>query len=400
MSFKLSNRVKRVKPSFTLQMATKAAEMRDEGIDVINFSVGEPDFNTPAHIIDAAKIAMDKGFTKYTAGPGMIELRKAICEKLMRENGIQYSPKEVLVSNGEKQSLYNACQALFSEGDQVIIFSPYWVSFPEFIRLADAQPVIVNTIAEKNYEPDFSDLSKKINNQIKGLIINSPSNPTGGVWTEKSLIRIIKMAKEHNWVLISDECYERLVYDGEFISVEKLNRDQKIGANVITCISLSKTYAMTGWRIGYSVGPQRIINAMAKIQGQATSCANSIGQMAGIEALTGDQGCVDEMRLKFLERRDHIIPLLNNLPNITCEVPGGAFYAFPDFSAYLGKKANSKILKDTFDISEYILNYAKVVTVPGDGFGAPGHIRFSYATSKKVINKGIERVRLALDRII
>ena len=400
MSFKLSNRVKRVKPSFTLQMATKAAEMRDEGIDVINFSVGEPDFNTPEHIIDAAKIAMDKGFTKYTAGPGMIELRKAICEKLMRENGIQYNPKEVLVSNGEKQSLYNVCQALFSEGDQVITFSPYWVSFPEFIRLADAQPVIVNTIAEKNYEPDFSDLSKKINNQIKGLIINSPSNPTGGVWTEKALIRIIKMAKKHNWVLISDECYERLVYDGEFISVEKLNRDQKIGANVITCISLSKTYAMTGWRIGYSVGPQRIINAMAKIQGQATSCANSIGQMAGIEALTGDQGCVDEMRLKFLERRDHIIPLLNNLPNITCEVPGGAFYAFPDFSAYLGKKANSKILKDTFDISEYILNYAKVVTVPGDGFGAPGHIRFSYATSKKVINKGIERVRLALDRII
>ncbi|MBH09806.1 MAG: aspartate aminotransferase [Candidatus Marinimicrobia bacterium] len=381
-------------------MATKAAEMRDEGIDVINFSVGEPDFNTPEHIIDAAKIAMDKGFTKYTAGPGMIELRKAICEKLMRENGIQYNPKEVLVSNGEKQSLYNVCQALFSEGDQVITFSPYWVSFPEFIRLADAQPVIVNTIAEKNYEPDFSDLSKKINNQIKGLIINSPSNPTGGVWTEKALIRIIKMAKKHNWVLISDECYERLVYDGEFISVEKLNRDQKIGANVITCISLSKTYAMTGWRIGYSVGPQRIINAMAKIQGQATSCANSIGQMAGIEALTGDQGCVDEMRLKFLERRDHIIPLLNNLPNITCEVPGGAFYAFPDFSAYLGKKANSKILKDTFDISEYILNYAKVVTVPGDGFGAPGHIRFSYATSKKVINKGIERVRLALDRII
>ena len=381
-------------------MATKAAEMCDEGIDVINFSVGEPDFNTPAHIIDAAKIAMDKGFTKYTAGPGMIELRKAICEKLMRENGIQYNPKEVLVSNGEKQSLYNVCQALFSEGDQVITFSPYWVSFPEFIRLADAQPVIVNTIAEKNYEPDFSDLSKKINNQIKGLIINSPSNPTGGVWTEKALIRIIKMAKKHNWVLISDECYERLVYDGEFISVEKLNRDQKIGANVITCISLSKTYAMTGWRIGYSVGPQRIINAMAKIQGQATSCANSIGQMAGIEALTGDQGCVDEMRLKFLERRDHIIPLLNNLPNITCEVPGGAFYAFPDFSAYLGKKANSKILKDTFDISEYILNYAKVVTVPGDGFGAPGHIRFSYATSKKVINKGIERVRLALDRII
>lgn len=208
------------------------------------------------------------------------------------------------------------------------------------------------------------------------------------------------MAKEHNWVLISDECYERLVYDGEFVSAEKLNRDQKIGAIVVTCISLSKTYAMTGWRIGYAAGPADIIKAMSKIQGQATSCANSIGQMAGIEALTGDQNCVDEMRSKFRERRDYIIPLLNSLPEVTCAVPGGAFYVFPDFSSYLGRKANDKILKDTFDISEYILGSARVVTVPGDGFGAPGHIRFSYATSKAIIQKGIERVKTALEKII
>ena len=400
MSYSLADRIHRVQPSFTLQMATRAAEMRDEGIDVINFSVGEPDFNTPIHIINAGKKAMDDGYTKYTAGPGMIELRKAICEKLERENGINYDPAEILVSNGEKQSLYNVCQALFNEGDEVITFAPYWVSFPEFVRLADAEPVIVNTVSEQNFEPDFADLSRKMSDKIKGVIINSPSNPTGGVWRAETIIHLLKMAKEHNWVLISDECYERLVYDGEFVSAEKLNRDQKIGAIVVTCISLSKTYAMTGWRIGYAAGPADIIKAMSKIQGQATSCANSIGQMAGIEALTGDQNCVDEMRSKFRERRDYIIPLLNSLPEVTCAVPGGAFYVFPDFSSYLGRKANDKILKDTFDISEYILGSARVVTVPGDGFGAPGHIRFSYATSKVIIQKGIERVKTALEKII
>lgn len=399
MSYNLADRVNKVKPSFTLQMATRAAEMRDDGIDVINFSVGEPDFNTPTHIINAGKRAMDNGYTKYTAGPGMSELRKAICEKLDRENKIIFNPEDILVSNGEKQSLYNACQALFGRGDEVLVFAPYWVSFPEFVRLAEAEPIIVKTIPEQNFEPDFIDLSRKVSNKIKGVIINSPSNPTGGLWQKDALIQILKMVKEKNWVLISDECYERLVYDGEFTSAEKLNRDQKIGATVVTCLSMSKTYAMTGWRIGYSAGPSYIIKAMAKIQGQATSCANSIGQMASIEALTGDQSCVEKMRSKFKERRDFIIPLLNNLPKISCEVPRGAFYAFPNFSSYLGRKGGNKILKDTFDISEYILDKAQVVTVPGDGFGAPGHIRFSYATNKKNIIEGIERVKMVLQKI-
>ena len=400
MSYTLADRIHRVQPSYTLQMATRAAEMRSDGIDVINFSVGEPDFNTPTHIINAGKKAMDDGYTKYTAGPGMIELRRAICEKLKRENGINYDPAEILVSNGEKQSLYNVCQALFNEGDEVVNFAPYWVSFPEFVRLADAEPIIVSTVAEQNFEPDFDDLLFKISDKTKGVIINSPSNPTGGVWGAETLIRLLKMVKTRNWILISDECYERLVYDGEFVSAEKLNRDYKIGATVVTCFSLSKTYAMTGWRIGYAAGPTDIIKAMSKIQGQATSCANSIGQMAGIEALIGDQNCVDEMRSKFRERRDYIVPLLNGLPDVSCAVPGGAFYAFPDFSPYLGRKADNKILKDTFDISEYILSSARVVTVPGDGFGASGHIRFSYATSKQIIKKGIERVKIALENII
>ena len=380
-------------------MATRAAEMRAEGIDVINFSVGEPDFNTPSHIIAAGKKGMDDGFTKYTAGPGMIEFRKAICEKLERENGITYEPADILVSNGEKQSLYNVCQALFDEGDEVVVFRPYWVSFPEFVRLADAEPVLVETIAENNFEPDFNDLKNKLSPNIKGVILNSPSNPTGGIWREEAILRLLRIAKENNWVVISDECYERLVYDGEFVSTEKLNRQYQIAANVVTCLSLSKTYAMTGWRIDYAAGPRKIIKAMSKIQGQATSCANSIGQKAGIEALAGDQSCVEDMKAAFRERRNFIVKLMNDLPGVTCAVPGGAFYVFPDFSSYLGKVANGQKLKDTFDISEYILGCASVVTVPGDGFGAPGHIRFSYATSTDIIEKGIERVRSVLEKI-
>ena len=399
MNYKLADRVHKVQPSFTLQMATVAAEMKAEGVNVINFSVGEPDFNTPPHIIRAGQKAMDEGYTKYTAGPGMIEFRKAICEKLKRENDITYTPTDILVSNGEKQSLYNVCQALFEAGDSVIVFRPYWVSFPEFVRLADAEPVLVDTVPEHNFEPDFNDLQVKKSPDVKGVIVNSPSNPTGGVWGEDALLRLLKIAKENSWVVISDECYERLVYEGEFYSTEKLNRDHQIGANVVTCLSLSKTYAMTGWRIGYAAGPRDIIKSMSKIQGQSTSCANSIGQKAGIEALMGDQRCVEEMKAAFNKRRDLIVKLLNELPGVSCAMPGGAFYAFPDFSAYLDKQGSGKLLKDTFDISNYILGCAKVVTVPGDGFGAPGHIRFSYATSTDIIERGIERVRSALEQI-
>lgn len=396
---KFANRVSRVKPSFTLEMASRAAEMRSQGIDVINFSVGEPDFNTPEHIIAAGKLAMDEGYTKYTAGSGMIELRQAICSKLKRENGLDYTPSEILVSNGEKQSLYNACQVLFDKGDEVVVFAPYWVSFPEFVRLADAEPVIVSTLSHNQFEADFDDLEKKITDNVKGVIVNSPSNPTGGVWSAKALIRLLNLAAKHDWTVISDECYERLVFDEEFFSAEKLNRDRHIGARVITCMSLSKTYAMTGWRIGYAAGDEAIIKAMSKIQGQATSCANSIGQRAAIVALTGDQQPVEEMRIKFRKRRDLMVGLLNEIPNVTCAMPGGTFYAFPDLSHYIGKKANGKIIQDSFDMSEYILNLESVVTVAGDGFGASGHIRFSYATDRDTIRRGISKVANALKQL-
>ena len=400
MNYELADRVHKVLPSFTLQMVNRAAEMRSQGVNVINLSVGEPDFNTPDHIRRAAKEAMDNGFTKYTSGQGMLEFREAICNKLKQENGIEYTPDNILVSNGEKQSLYNVCQALFDADDKVVVFAPYWVSFPEFVRLSNAEPLVINTLSNKNYEPDFKDLALKDSSQIKGVIMNSPSNPTGGIWGVESIIRLLRLAKERDWVVISDECYERLVYDGHFISTEKLNRDHNIGASVITCISLSKTYSMTGWRIGYAAGPIPIIKAMSKIQGQSTSCANSIGQMAGIAALSGDQSCVIEMRDEFLKRRNMMVRLLNELPGVNCTMPGGAFYTFPDFSAYIDRTVNNEILKDTFSISEYILNNTQVVTVPGDGFGAPGHIRFSYATSMEIIEKGIEQVKKALSHII
>ena len=391
-TLKFSDRVNRVKPSFTLEMTSRAAELRSKGVDVINLSVGEPDFNTPEHIIQAGKDAMDEGFTKYTAGAGMLELRQAICDKLLRENELNFSPDQVLVSNGEKQSLYNACQALFNKGDEVIVFSPYWVSFPEFVRLADAEPVIVSTDPKSQFEPNFNELHSKITAQTKGMIINSPSNPTGGVWSNNAISKILEISQENNLIVISDECYEKLVFDGKYVSTETLNH---YNTEVLTCMSLSKTYAMTGWRIGYAVGNRNLIQAMSKLQGQATSCANSIGQKAAITALTGDQKCVNDMREKYKERRDLMIELLNQIKNVDCVIPGGAFYAFPNFSHYIGKNYNGQIINDSFKLCDYILDAAKVVTVPGDGFGAPGHIRFSYAVSKDTIRNGVDRVVLA-----
>lgn len=394
-----AERVQRVKPSFTLEMTSRAEELRAQGIDVMNFSAGQPDFNTPENIRNAAKAALDRGQTKYTAGSGTIELREAVCTKLKRENQLDIFPDQVLISNGEKQSLYLVCQSLFEKGDEVLIFKPYWVSFPEFVTLADATPVIVETDAKQNFEPNMEDLKSKITDRVKGIIINSPSNPTGSVWSNEVIINLLGIAKDNGWVVISDECYERLVFNGEFTSSQKLNIDQCIDANVLTCMSLSKTYAMTGWRIGYAFGERSIIKAMEKIQGQATSCANSIGQAAAVEALVGDQSAVDFMRKKFRDRRDLMVSLLNTLPSVNCDIPGGAFYAFPDFSKYIGKSFKEKKIKDSFDLCDVILNVAKVVTVPGDGFGAPGHIRFSYTLGSEVIREGIKRVKKVLEQL-
>ena len=397
----LAKRVKQIKPSFTLDMVTRAAELKNQGKDVINFSAGQPDFNTPENIRNAAKEAMDRGETKYTAGSGTLELREAVCAKVKRENELVISPDRVLISNGEKQSLSLVCQTLFQKGDEVIIFKPYWVSFPEFVALADAKPLFINTNSQKNFEPDRFEIESTISNnkKVKGIIVNSPSNPTGAIWSEKLIVLILNVAKKNDVVVISDECYERLVFDKKFVSVEKLNQNHDIGANIITCMSMSKTYSMTGWRIGYSFGDPIIINGMTKIQSQVTSCANSISQAAAVEALLGNQDQVSFMIKKFKERRNLIVSLLNDIEGVNCELPGGAFYAFPNFEYYLGRSFNGREIKNSFDLSDLFLETANVVTVPGDGFGAPGHIRFSYPISKNLINEGISRVKNILKEL-
>lgn len=397
MSKKFSNLVEKIKPSFTLQMTARAAELRAQGEDVINFGVGEPDFNTPDHIIEAGKKAMVDGYTKYTPGSGMLELKEAIQTKLKDLTGINYNPENIIVSNGGKQSLSVVCQALFDSGDKVVVFSPYWVSFPEFVTIAGAEPLFVNTIPTKQFEPDFDDLLNKIDESVKGVIINSPSNPTGGVWSDDAIIKLLKLSKENNWIVISDETYEELVYDNEFKAIETLD---KHNCEIITIRSMSKTYAMTGWRIGYTTADSDIVKAMSKIQGQTTSCPNAIGQKASIAALLGDQQPVKNMKEKFRNRRTVMFNELNSLKHVQCDMPGGAFYMFPDFSYYLNKKnPEGKILQDTFDLSDYILADAKVVTVAGDGFGASGYLRFSFATNKETIIKGIQRIRKSLEKL-
>ena len=389
----IAERVQRIQPSFTLEMTARAADLRNNGVDVIDLGVGEPDFNTPENIRQAAIRAMAGGHTKYTPGRGTMELREAICKKLKRDNNLDYTPNQIIVSNGAKHSLSTLCQAVLNPGDKVIVFAPYWVSFPEFIRLADGEPIIVQTMTENNFSPDWNDLESKVTSKISAIIINSPSNPPGAVWDKETVTRLLELAAKHNWLVISDECYERLVYDAPFTSTEALN---DVGANVVTIQSLSKTYAMTGWRIGYAAGDATIVSAMAKIQGQATSCPNSIAQKAAVEALIGDQTVVETMCKIFAKRRDAMINRLNSIPNFSCAKPGGAFYAFPDVSQYIGLAADGKIINSSFALSDYILDSAKTVTVAGSGFGSEGYIRLSYATDEAVFLEGIDMLEKAL----
>ena len=391
-----SKRLDRIQPSATLAMTAKAAELRAQGIDVLNFSVGEPDFNTPANIIDAAKNAMDQGFTKYTPGSGIKELKEAICTKLNRDNNLSYNPENIVVSCGGKHALYNACQVLFEHGDEVIIFSPYWVSFPDFVSVTGAKPIFVRTKSEQQYEPDFTDLLSKINKNTKGIIINSPSNPTGGVWGDEAIKRTLEIALENDLWVFSDECYEQLVYDMEFTSIANFSSNKD---KILTFQSCSKTYAMTGWRIGYTAGSPDIIKAMAKLQGQSTSCPNSIAQHAAVEALIGKQNMITEMVSIFQKRRDLIIKGLNNINHIICDQPKGAFYVFPDISYFLHKTYKGQLISSANDLSMLLLNEKFIVTVSGDSFGSPNNIRFSYATADEIIHKMLERLEAVLSLI-
>jgi len=389
----LTDRIGRITPSATLVMTAKAAELRAAGKPVINLSVGEPDFPTPENIRNAGKRAIDEGHTRYTPGGGTLELKKAVVKKLSRDNDLHYDTSQILISCGGKHSLYNACQALFQSGDEVIIFSPYWVSFPDFVSVTGAKPIFVNTDSARQFEPVMDDLKTKITSRTKGIIINSPSNPTGGVWSDGAVLKVLEIAETAGVWVFSDECYEQLTYDRTYISTAMLGENTE---KVLTFQSCSKTYAMTGWRIGYTAGDEKVIKAMGKLQGQSTSCPSSIAQVAAIEALIGDQSEVTIMRNVFKKRRDYIVTRLNEMNGVHCDTPGGAFYVFPDFSSYMGDDRN---IQSSIDLSMYLLEQKAVVTVAGKAFGSDGNVRFSYAASDEDLARAMDLVEETLKEL-
>ncbi len=394
----IAERAKKIKPSPTLAVDSKAKELKAKGFDVVNFGVGEPDFDTPEHIKEAAIKAIKDGFTKYTPVDGINELKEAIIDKLEVDNGLKYSKENILVSCGAKHSLYNIAQALLGPGDEVIIPAPYWVSYPDQVLINDAQPVIVETYEEDSFTLRPEVLESKITSKTKALILNSPSNPTGFIYDKKTLERIAEIVLKHNIYVISDEIYEKLIYDGEkHISIASLGEEIKNKTIVVN--GLSKSYAMTGWRIGYAAGPVEIIKTMTKIQSQSTSNPTSIAQKAAVAALRGPQDCVDNMRKEFENRRNYLIDGLNNINGISCKLPKGAFYAFPNIKNTLNKKTLNVQINSSMDLSLYLLEKSLVALVPGSAFGAEGYIRISYATSMENLKKGIERIKEAVESL-
>lgn len=390
MAIKLSNRCRLIKPSPTLSLSAKAKEMKDAGIDVISFSVGEPDFNTPEYIKASAHKAIDANFTRYTNNAGILELRQAICEKLLRDNGLQYAPKEVLVSPGAKASIVNALTAVCDIKDQVLMATPYWVSYPYQVALANAEPVYIPTREEDGYKILPTELEKTIteNPCSKVLIINSPGNPTGAVYTEAELANIAEVCVNHNILVISDEIYERLVYEEvKHISIASINEEIKQRTIVIN--GVSKAYAMTGWRLGYAAGPAEIIAAAGMVQEHTTSCVNSITQRACITALKEEDDSIEQMRLEFARRRDFLFAELQKLPHLTCFKPQGAFYIMPGIKWYL--ENNNQNIRTSDDFCAKLLDKYYVALVSGNSFGLEGTVRFSYANSLENIKEGVQR---------
>jgi aspartate aminotransferase len=394
----LSKRIRDIKPSATLALNAKALSMRAAGIDVVNFGVGEPDFDTPKHIRDEAIRAIEEGFTRYTAVGGIPELKAAIVDKFRRDNDLTYEPDEVMVSCGGKHVLYNLAQAFLDPGDEVIIPAPYWVSYPPIVMLAGGSPVIVRTGEADDFKLSPGSLEKAITPRTKMLILNSPSNPTGSVYSESELKALTEVILKYDIWVISDEIYEKLIFeDIGFCSIAQVSDEMKSKTFVVN--GLSKTYAMTGWRIGYVAGPREIIGGMVKIQGQSTSNPNSIAQKAAIAALTGPQDAVQAMIEAFDHRRRHLIERLDAITGVRCNAPAGAFYAFPNFSHYFHSERDGKTIKDSTDLCEYLLNEARVALVPGIAFGDDDFIRFSYATDIDRINEGLNRIEDALGRL-
>jgi aspartate aminotransferase len=395
----LSERISNIKPSPTLAMNAKALSMRAAGIDVISFGVGEPDFDTPRHIREAAAQAMEEGFTRYTAVGGIPELKDAIVEKFRHDNNLNYESEEVMVSCGGKHVLYNLAQAFLNPGDEVIIPAPYWVSYPPIVTLAGANPVVVGTEEENDFKMSPESLEAAITPGTRLLVLNSPSNPTGSVYTESELRALTEVISKHDIWVVSDEIYEELIFgDRPFYSIAQVSEEAKSKTFIVN--GVSKTYAMTGWRIGYVAGPREVIAGMTKIQSQSTSNPNSIAQKAAVAALNGPQDSIRAMLEAFNERRQYLVQRLNAIKGVQCNMPGGAFYAFPNFSHYFNAETEGERIKDSVDLCEYLLTEARVALVPGMAFGDDDFIRFSYATGLETIKEGLDRIENALEKLV
>jgi aspartate aminotransferase len=394
----LSQKLLAIKPSPTLSIDAKAKALKAEGVDVVNFGVGEPDFDTPDNIKEAAVKAINSGFTKYTPVGGTEELKTAVVDKFMKDNNLEYSTQEVVVSCGAKHSLYNIASALLDTGDEVIIPSPFWVSYPDQVLLQNGVPVIVGTDERNSFQVAPERLEACITQKTKAFILNSPSNPTGMAYDRKNLEAIAELALKHDFYIISDEIYEKLLYDGvKHTSIASLSSEIK--KRTLTVNGLSKSHSMTGWRIGFTAGPKEIISAITKIQSQSTSNPTSIAQKAAVEALNGKQDFIPLMVSEFDKRRKYIIDRLNTIKGVTCTRPTGAFYVFPNVSSFYGKHYGNQQMNTSFDLSSYLLENASVAAVPGGAFGADGYIRISYATSMENIQKGLDRIEEALAKL-
>ena len=390
----LADRLKTLAPSPTLAMQAKAKAMRAQGIDVISFGAGEPDFDTPKRIKDAAIRAIEQGQTKYTEVGGVPELRAAVCQKFKRDNGLDYTPDEVTVSCGAKHTLYNLFMALVNPGDEVLIPSPYWVSYPEQVRLLGGVPVPVVTPESTGFDLDPAELRRAVTPRTKMIVLDSPGNPTGAVFSRAALAEVAKLAVERDLWIVSDECYEALTYEGRHFSIASLSAEVK--ARTIVVNTCSKAYAMTGWRIGYAAGPKPVIKAMTDVQSQVTSNPASVSQWAAVEALGGAQDEVAKMASEFDRRRRVIIAALNAVPGVHCVMPKGAFYAFPNVSGLFGKRARGGVLRGSADVCAFLLDEARIATVAGIDFGSDAHIRLSYATSLEMITTGLARMDAAV----
>lgn len=390
----LSDRLNRLAPSATLAMSQRSNEMMAQGINVINMSVGEPDFMTPDHVKEAGKKAIDDNFSKYSPVPGYLSLRKAIANKLKRENNLNYSASEVIVGTGGKQGVCNTILALVNPGDEVIIPAPYWVSYPQMVKLAGGVPVIVPAGIEQDFKVTANQLKVAITSKTKLIILCSPSNPTGSVYTKEELEALAKVVLEHNNLFVlSDEIYEHINYIGCHASIAAC---EGIKERTIICNGVSKAYAMTGWRLGWVAAPEWIIKGLNKLQGQYTSGTSSVSQIAALAAYEGDQGCVEDFRKAFQRRRDLIVSLAKEVPGLEVNVPEGAFYLFPKCSSYFGKTDGKHVINNSTDFALYLLEEGHVATVAGDAFGSPDYFRMSYATSDDNIIEALSRIKEVL----